>query len=232
MSRWFYTVETDCADPERTDELRAWYDTVHIPDIFHTESFRTGTRYELHSSNVERGQFLAAYEIEGDDLSAVLEKHWANMRRMEGQGRISTLVKAVSRGIYRQVGEFRKPDAAPPKDGAREYAYVIETACGDPEKHEQFNRWYDEVHVPDLFETEGFVSGNRYRLDSPQEGKAEYLAIYRIVTDDIDGFMQALKENMGKKRALNRFFPELVSVSRTLYTKVCSQANSQTSRDE
>jgi hypothetical protein len=47
--------------------------------------------------------------------------------------------------------------------GHREYEMerwlaVAETNCSDPSREDEFNRWYDDIHVPDALETEGFIS--------------------------------------------------------------------------
>ncbi|MFR9773755.1 hypothetical protein [Nocardia sp. SC052] len=55
---------------------------------------------------------------------------------------------------------------------------------------EQFNEWYDKIHVPEVLAVEGFTGVSRYRasqvgtgLDS---GMHEYLAVYDIETADLD----------------------------------------------
>jgi len=46
---------------------------------------------------------------------------------------------------------------------------VVESNCADPLKEDEFNKWYNETHLPDVFETEGFVRAVRYeRIDSSE----------------------------------------------------------------
>ena len=47
----------------------------------------------------------------------------------------------------------------------------------DPEHEEDFNRWYDEQHVPERLAIPGFVRARRYRA---VEGAPKYLALYEV----------------------------------------------------
>lgn len=47
---------------------------------------------------------------------------------------------------------------------------------------EEFNRWYDDVHLPDVFKVTGVTGAERYRMRSGEGWK--YLAIYELDCDD------------------------------------------------
>ncbi|GHE84318.1 hypothetical protein GCM10017786_14950 [Amycolatopsis deserti] len=67
-------------------------------------------------------------------------------------------------------------------------AYV---APADDASEAEFNRWYDEVHIPQVVaRIPGVVGGSRYRLASELVDPAElpvrqYLTIYELDTDDV-----------------------------------------------
>ena len=63
---------------------------------------------------------------------------------------------------------------------------VAESNCTDPAREEEFNHWYDTVHVPDVLETPGILRGTRFKNDDPPEGHGKYLAIYEVETEDIE----------------------------------------------
>lgn len=50
------------------------------------------------------------------------------------------------------------------------------------EKDDEFNAWYDEVHLADVFKVPGVIGAERYRFRSGKEWK--YLAIYELDCDD------------------------------------------------
>lgn len=49
---------------------------------------------------------------------------------------------------------------------------------------EAYNRWYDEVHVPELKAVPGITSARRFKVLSP-DSKWPYAAVYEIETDDL-----------------------------------------------
>lgn len=57
-------------------------------------------------------------------------------------------------------------------------------------QEDEFNRWYDEEHLPDVLAVPGFFSGQRFRRSSEQlldkpSASSGYLTVFTIVTDDL-----------------------------------------------
>jgi hypothetical protein len=99
---------------------------------------------------------------------------------------------------------------------------VIESNCIDPGREQEFNDWYNNVHIPDIFETKCFVKAARYELPNPPEGKGKYLAVYEIESDDLDRDMALHGANMKRKEALGRITDLIRMTSRCIYKKVAS----------
>lgn len=99
---------------------------------------------------------------------------------------------------------------------------VVGTNCTDPAREPEFNRWYDEVHLPDILETPGFTGATRYENSDTSEGQAKFLANYHIETDDIDALMKANAENIAVKREAGRLSELLEIVWRGLYKETSS----------
>ncbi len=57
---------------------------------------------------------------------------------------------------------------------------ILSNPVGD--RDEEFNRWYDDVHLADVFRVEGVTGAERYRFRSGEGWK--YLAIYELDCDD------------------------------------------------
>jgi hypothetical protein len=51
----------------------------------------------------------------------------------------------------------------------------------DPADDEEFNKWYDEEHVPEKLRTPGFISARRFRS---AEVNTKYLVIYELENPD------------------------------------------------
>jgi len=71
--------------------------------------------------------------------------------------------------------------------------------CSDPAREEEFNHWYDTVHVPDVLETPDILRGTRFKNDEPQEGHWKYLAIYEVETEDIQQTISRFGEVITEK---------------------------------
>ena len=60
---------------------------------------------------------------------------------------------------------------------------LVLSNCKDSSKEEEFNRWYEDVHFPDILGVGQFHTAYRYENANP-ESNAKYLAIYE--TDNAD----------------------------------------------
>jgi len=60
-----------------------------------------------------------------------------------------------------------------------------------PEKEAEFNRWYHEVHIPDVLKYPGCLSARRYRALSG-ENKFQYMAVYEFKDQEtLEGFLKS-----------------------------------------
>jgi len=52
-------------------------------------------------------------------------------------------------------------------------------------KEEEYNRWYDETHLPQVLTVPGFVAAQRFRCvqGMGRPVPAQYLALYEVETD-------------------------------------------------
>ena len=71
-----------------------------------------------------------------------------------------------------------------------------------PDNDEQYNTWYNEVHLPEVLSTEGFVRAQRYKVSDMMPGVTDhgYVAIYEMETDDPKAAMKALR---GQSKTFN-----------------------------
>jgi hypothetical protein len=67
---------------------------------------------------------------------------------------------------------------------------------------EEFNRWYNGVHIPDVLKVKGFAAAQRFRIADAQMGPAAtpygYLALYEVETDDLAATASALSSGAGE----------------------------------
>lgn len=65
----------------------------------------------------------------------------------------------------------------------------VETYPSSPDRDQEYNTWYDEVHLPELVAIDGIVSARRLR---PVNGEGPYLALYEIEGDDLQAVLQSM----------------------------------------
>ena len=99
------------------------------------------------------------------------------------------------------------------------WLFCVETVCLDPEREEEFNRWYDEIHIPDVLKgCPEFLACRRYKLLTPAgKGSGAYLTEIEIETDDIDKTLRTHRQNSERIRASGRWTDLIQVVSRKLY---------------
>lgn len=67
-------------------------------------------------------------------------------------------------------------------DQQTRYVYLLRAEFSDPAREADWNRWYEEKHVPELLTVPGIVSCTRYQ----QRGApGRYLAAYEIEGPDV-----------------------------------------------
>ena len=67
-------------------------------------------------------------------------------------------------------------------------------------REQEYNDWYQGMHLPDLVAVYGVKSAQRFQLSRTvvaDRGPLPYLAIYDIETDDIDKTLDDLKSRVG-----------------------------------
>lgn len=64
-------------------------------------------------------------------------------------------------------------------------------------KEDEYNRWYSDVHLPEVLQIDGFQTAQRFKLHPRQvqpNPTHTYLAIYQIDSDDVDGTLTNLSK--------------------------------------
>jgi len=74
---------------------------------------------------------------------------------------------------------------------------AVFTSCTDSSQEKEFNDWYNDQHLPDVFKTKEIKNATRYQIKGASSGEAKYLTLYEIETDDIEKTMEKHQENIG-----------------------------------
>lgn len=78
----------------------------------------------------------------------------------------------------------------------KKYKFLVFTNARDG-RDDEFNAWYDEIHLPEVVAVPGFTGAERYAI-RPQPGEPapthRYLAIYDMETDDVSATLGGLMQ--------------------------------------
>ncbi|MEE9285038.1 MAG: DUF4286 family protein [Dehalococcoidia bacterium] len=67
----------------------------------------------------------------------------------------------------------------------------------EPSKEDEFNKWYNEIHIPDVVGTGFYYHATRFVNTNPKPGEAKYLAIYETDQEDPIGAFAEMQKQTG-----------------------------------
>ena len=98
---------------------------------------------------------------------------------------------------------------------------MTETTCIDPAREQEFNDWFDNIHLPDVLKTPGYVSAKRFVIKESKMGRGKYLAIYEIETNDIEKTLALRKEYKKIEAEQGRSFGQVVGTFAHITWRLC-----------
>lgn len=144
------------------EEFNSWYESEHIPSVLERPGWRRMARYRC----TDGGPLLSLYELD-DDVKLTPHLSEAPFR----SGRFS------ARGIRNyHARTWREIHAAGPPIDRPEWLNVV-TVDVESGHADEFNGWYNDVHVPEILACPGWISNRRYEC---LDGEPRFLAIYEL----------------------------------------------------
>ena len=81
--------------------------------------------------------------------------------------------------------------------GDKPVVWIVGMNFNESEKEEEFNEWYNNVHVPEVLTAPGMVRAERFVAEGSSQGLPKYLAIYELEDED------AIKKALSSKEMSN-----------------------------
>jgi hypothetical protein len=98
-----------------------------------------------------------------------------------------------------------------------QYCFVV-ISDALPEREEEFNAWYDQVHLADVLRVPGFVAAQRFKLVQPESNlSGRYLALYEIETEDPQAALTELMKRSGTQQMIMSEAMNMTKVSAMLF---------------
>ena len=89
----------------------------------------------------------------------------------------------------------------------------------DPEHDEEFNRWYNDEHLPERLEIPGYVSARRFKLEEGQ-GVLKYLCIWELEDPSPMQSRQYQEQNARSSQLRDRAHSHIRERMRGLYQQI------------
>jgi hypothetical protein len=102
--------------------------------------------------------------------------------------------------------------------------YMVKSRPVDPAREAEYNRWYDDIDIPDVLAVPGFMRARRGIArdisDDPTPDERTYVALYDITTNDIDRTIIDLYVAARKMAALDRLTDALNVIEANYYRRL------------
>ncbi|PPR04888.1 hypothetical protein CVT24_007147 [Panaeolus cyanescens] len=173
-------------------EFNDWYDEEHIPGLLSLPDFSTAQRYIQCDSH--KPTYLTFYNLTTPDAKAALvspafQAHAAAFSDREKK--MLSSLPILNQRIYQPI--FQQPPTITSR--AAKYIFVVEVDLLNPSPsfESEFNSWYNNIHIPDIMNTKGWVSSRRFVLqDNVERGTStsfpahatKYLAVHEFTEKD------------------------------------------------
>ena len=71
--------------------------------------------------------------------------------------------------------------------------YILSVVSNAKEgREDEYNDWYDNIHLKEIAQLDGFANGQRFEPAEAGEGPTRYVALYEMDTDNPDQAMATL----------------------------------------
>ena len=221
-----YVSFLNCSDSAAEDEMNAWYNQVHIPDVTRGGIFHNATRYVNPQAigTPEDPRYLTIYETDWEDLAqASVESHrqMGQWRPWSPESRLHPAVDVSKKMLFRRFG--RNPIAFA---GSTPRGLILKLSdCADPEREAEFNWWYDYRRCFDVVFTSAASSASRYRNVAEDRTEPRYLAIYETEASGNEA-LRHIRSTMDRSKRLDILVTRYVAAFDLIYSESTAWAKS------
>jgi hypothetical protein len=165
-------------------EFNRWYDEEHLADVLSHSGVLSGRRFVRKVTPMSAPSpfnYLTLYQLES--LDALQTPSYRSMAQSP-----SEWTRRVAFDIpRRQEIATQVFPANASKSGEEPIGRAIMHAmtCAEPSVLDDFQRWYDEEHLPMLLACKGILSARRFACAEPSEEGFEFIAIYQLEDADV-----------------------------------------------
>ena len=172
---------TRCNAPARAQDWSDWMREQHVPAMSALAGVRAATHWALTQQPTPGMpsvgfSHVTIYELV-DEVDASARSLFEEEARLFDRGEIDPNHCVMNVDLLESHGRF---DAKPfPTDSLTGHilAYVM---CNDPNREREWDVWNDEMHMPDMLESDGFTGVSRWRRKQDHRRGPRYLTLYDV----------------------------------------------------
>ena len=181
----YLLVYSDPGEKVALEEFTDWYDNEHVPLRIDVPAFQSWHRWAALDGKHPR--WAASYDL--TSFKATLEPPYSTLAetRSEREKGVIKDLETLDRRTYELLPDVW-PTPSASYDPAKPAPFIAFVAVEmKPEAEEDYNKWYDEEHIPLLSKCAGWVRSRRFVLKdwslsgtAHPEAKAppKYLAVH------------------------------------------------------
>lgn len=204
-------VLTQPASPQVEDEYNVWYTGTHAPEGLAVPGYTHVTRYKAFAGwDPFPQKYLSLHELEVqgiDEIRAVRDTHQQFVADGRvGRAREGVIDRSLSRGMYYIAVEPEQQSPVTPPQTPNS-VFITYNQPNTPDMADEYNRWYRDVHLPDVLACPGFIRAQRFRItdiamiDEPWVTDLDYVNIYEHTATNVEEYNAAfsvIRDRIGK----------------------------------
>ncbi len=217
---------------ERAAEFERWYTEEHLRDVLAAPGIRAGRLFEcapVDFASPSEFNYLTLYEIEAaaafetPEIRKLAESPSEWTRRVAFDLPMDSTNYAALSPPPGSIATAAGVVAADHQPIGNAVLHAL-TDC-DPDNAEEFQRWYDEEHVPHLLCAPGVFSARRFRAEGAGVVGFPFLALYELADEAVvetEAFLSASAPTAWRER-LGDGLRSHVQVYRRRFTEESSE---------
>lgn len=173
--------------PAREEEFNRWYTDQHVGDLLKVPGIVAGQRFRLAldlASPADVPPYLVIFDYRTNDLAGLASETIRRMQQKVFVPSDSMDYEALASGIYRPLGklvEATSPQPPAPIAGKPVKRYIMVVLSSPVAgKEAEYNRWYDQEHLPAVLRVPGVRSAQRYQQIEPVKAPTHALPAYMV----------------------------------------------------
>ncbi len=181
-------VHTKCVRAADEPEWDAWEDDVHLPALCGPRGAWAATRFEL-TVRPEPGMpgigftHVTVVELDGADVAAQGARVLAVDDELRAAGRMHPAHATLAAEVFVAHG----PHGTKPAPSATRTGHILtHVLCTDPSRVQEWDAWYDDVHVPDMLSSAAFSAMSRWRRATTAAVGPNHLTLYDVATPTVE----------------------------------------------